>query len=52
MVIVKRTENFYFGASEEIINRARILRKTMTKAEIKLWNCLNKKQINNRLVLI
>ncbi len=47
MHIVSRTENFYFGASEEIIKRARILRKTMTKAEIKLWNYLNKKQINN-----
>lgn len=47
MHIVRRTENFYFGASEEIIKRARILRKTMTKAEIKLWNYLNKNQINN-----
>jgi very-short-patch-repair endonuclease len=43
-IIVK--ENFYFGASEEIIRRARILRKTMTKAEIKLWQHLQKKQFN------
>lgn len=39
-------ENFYFGATEEIIRRARILRKNMTFAESLLWGCLKKKQIN------
>jgi len=39
-------ENFYFGASEEIIRRARILRKRMTFAESLLWGCLRKKQVN------
>ena len=34
MVLLGKKENFYFGASEEIIKRARMLRKTMTKAEI------------------
>jgi len=47
MVLIKRTENFYYGASDEIVKRARILRKTMTEAELKLWNHLNKKQVNN-----
>ncbi len=45
MVLLGKKENFYFGASEEIIKRARMLRKTMTKAEEKLWNHLRKKQI-------
>jgi len=44
MVLLGNKENFYFGASEEIIKRARILRKTMTKAEETLWNHLRKKQ--------
>ena len=38
-------ENFYFGASEEIIRRVRLLRKSMTFAESLLWMCLKKKQI-------
>ena len=45
MVFIIGKDNFYFGASEEIIKRARILRKTMTKAEVKLWNYLSKKQL-------
>jgi very-short-patch-repair endonuclease len=44
MVLIKGKENFYFGASEEIIRRARILRKTMTKAETKLWHHLQNNQ--------
>ena len=47
MVLIKRTENFYFGASDEIIRRARILRKTMTVAELKLWEFVCKKQLKN-----
>lgn len=39
-------ENFYFGASQEIIRRARILRKKMTFAESLLWEQLRKKQLN------
>ncbi|MCX6230807.1 MAG: endonuclease domain-containing protein [Bacteroidetes bacterium] len=46
MVFIVVKDNFYFGASEEIIRRARILRKTMTKAEIKLWQHLQKNQFN------
>ena len=44
MVLIKGKENFYFGASEEIIRRARVLRKTMTKAETKLWQHLQNNQ--------
>jgi very-short-patch-repair endonuclease len=47
MVFVIVKENFYFGASEEIIRRARILRKAMTKAETKLWKHLQKNQFND-----
>ncbi len=47
MVLLGRKENFYFGASEEIIKRARMLRKTMTKAEEKLWGHLRKKQFKD-----
>lgn len=45
MVYIIGRENFYFGASEEIIRRARILRKTMTIPEEKLWNHLRRKQL-------
>jgi len=45
MAILGRKENFYFGASEEIIKRARLLRKNMTKAEEYLWYHLRKKQL-------
>jgi len=38
MVLIKRYENFYFGASKEIISRARLLRKTMTYTEEILWD--------------
>ncbi len=37
MPIVNKTENFYFNASEEIIRRAKLLRKEMTEAEVLLW---------------
>ena len=46
MVFIKGKENFYFGASAEIIRRARILRKSMTFSEKKLWSYLRKKQLN------
>jgi very-short-patch-repair endonuclease len=46
MVFVKGKENFYFGASEEIIKRARVLRKTMTVAETKLWQYLQNNQFH------
>ncbi|MEI6696971.1 MAG: endonuclease domain-containing protein [Bacteroidota bacterium] len=45
MVYIIGRENFYFGASEEIIRRARVLRKTMTIPEEKLWNYLRRKQL-------
>jgi len=42
-------ENFklplYYGASIEIFNRATVLRKNMTEAEMLLWNKLNNKQL-------
>ena len=44
MVLLGKKENFYFGASEEIIKRARMLRKKMTKAEENIWSHLRKKQ--------
>jgi len=47
MVFIIGKDNFYFGATEEIIKRARMLRKTMTKAEVKLWKYLCKKQLND-----
>jgi len=47
MVKLKTKDNFYFGASGEIMNRARILRKTMTYSEIRLWDKLKDKQFHN-----
>jgi very-short-patch-repair endonuclease len=37
---------FYFGASPEILDRARGLRNTMTRSERILWNRLRKRQID------
>ncbi len=37
--------NFYFGASLEIIAKARVLRKNMTTAETILWDHLRKKEM-------
>ncbi len=39
------TENFYFGASPEIIRRARLLRLTMTYTEEILWERLRNFQV-------
>jgi very-short-patch-repair endonuclease len=36
----------YFGASPELLRIACELRKTMTPAEIKLWDSIRKKQLN------
>ena len=44
MVFIKNTDNFYFGASQEIISRARLLRKNMTMAERVLWYNLQNHQ--------
>ncbi len=38
--------NFYFNASAETISKARSLRKEMTPAERKLWNCLKHRQFH------
>jgi len=46
MVLIKGKKNFYFGASEEIIKRARVLRRTMTAAETKLWQYLQNNQFH------
>lgn len=35
--------NFYYGASPELIEKARVLRKSMTEAETILWNHLRRK---------
>lgn len=37
MPIVNKTENFYYNASDEIIRRAKLLRKEMTETEVLLW---------------
>ena len=37
---------FYFGATADTLEKAKELRKTMTKAELLLWNELRRKQIN------
>ena len=47
MVKLKTNDNFYYGASAEILNRARVLRKTMTYSEIRLWDKLKDKQFHN-----
>jgi len=39
-------ENHYYGASPEIIARARILRQSMTPAEQLLWSAVRRKQLN------
>jgi len=44
---IKTIENFYFGASKEMIERARVLRKNMTLAEKKVWKKLRNKQFQN-----
>jgi very-short-patch-repair endonuclease len=46
MVRLKSQENFYYGASQELIDRARGLRHNMTDAERVLWNILRRKQLN------
>lgn len=38
MPIVNKTENFYFNASDEILRRAKLLRKEMTETEALLWD--------------
>lgn len=43
---LKIWENFYFGASPEIIRRARLLRMNMTLAEKALWELLRRKGLN------
>ena len=47
MVKLKTNDNFYYGASGEIMNRARVLRKTMTYSEIRLWDKLKNKQFHD-----
>jgi len=47
MVFIVRPDNFYFGASEEIIRRARDLRKRMTQPEEKMWQLLRNGQFHN-----
>jgi very-short-patch-repair endonuclease len=37
---------FFYGATPEIFNKARILRKNMTVPELELWNRLKGKKIN------
>jgi very-short-patch-repair endonuclease len=41
---MNHAENLTFGASPEIVSRARELRTRMTLAEIRLWNKLRNKQ--------
>jgi very-short-patch-repair endonuclease len=41
-----REYNFYFGASRELINFARVLRSQMTPAERMLWILLRGKQLD------
>ena len=38
--------DFFYGATPEIFNKARILRKNMTVPELELWNRLKGKKIN------
>jgi very-short-patch-repair endonuclease len=38
--------NFYFGASMDLIAKARVLRKNMTPAESVLWNHLRRKALD------
>ncbi len=47
MVFIVKPDNFYFGASEEIIRRARELRKRMTISEEKIWKVLRNSQFQN-----
>ena len=47
MAFVVRPDNFYFGASEEIIRRARALRQRMTPPEEKMWQLLRNSQFHN-----
>ncbi|MEI6348544.1 MAG: endonuclease domain-containing protein [Bacteroidota bacterium] len=47
MVFIVKPDNFYFGASEEIIRRARELRKRMTRPEEKMWQLLRNRQFQN-----
>ncbi|MBP7850975.1 MAG: endonuclease domain-containing protein [Lentimicrobiaceae bacterium] len=42
---MRRLENHYFGASLEIVARARQLRKSLTPSEKILWQALRKKQV-------
>ncbi|MCB8995289.1 MAG: endonuclease domain-containing protein [Bacteroidales bacterium] len=44
-----REKNMYFGASKELILRARELRKEMTKAEMVLWSFLRKHQLDGAI---
>jgi very-short-patch-repair endonuclease len=37
--------NFYFGASPELIEKAKVLRKSMTDAETILWDHLRRKEM-------
>ena len=43
--INKPVFNFYFGASPDIIAKARVLRKNMTRAETILWEQLRRKTV-------
>lgn len=43
---LKTHENFYYGASPELIAIARNLRCNMTLSERMLWNILRRKQLN------
>jgi very-short-patch-repair endonuclease len=47
MVFIIKPDNFYFGASEEIIRRARALRKRMTQPEEKMWQLLRNSQFHS-----
>ena len=42
---LRRLENHYFGASSEVVARARQLRKSLTPSEKVLWQALRKKQL-------
>ncbi len=47
IAVNKPVYNFYFGASPDIIAKARILRKNMTPAEEVLWDHLRRKAMEN-----
>ena len=47
MVLIIKNENLYFGASNEIIRRARLLRKVMTNSEAILWENLRDNKFLN-----